>query len=204
MLAAMPAPKPIVPPLVAAAQALEDELRHVEDLANQLERASITSEKTLQRSGALLGEAGQMHDRLAECLAALVASVETTRARQQSAFERVLVETQRVQTKNEEYRALMARFVALGARAKEVNGPVAEVMVQNESGASADDLLGALARVEQLTEEVIRDADAVAQTAKDSNWPEVARDAHSLRQSMLAARNKLSLARRSVAVRATS
>jgi hypothetical protein len=191
-------------PLLAAAQMFDSELAHLEDLATQLERAPISSEKTLLRSGALLDEAGKTHERLGGCLTSLVAAIETTRVRQQAALDRVLEETRRVQARNNEYRELMLRFAALGARAREANGPVSEVVARKDAGASPDDLLTALSLVETLTQGVLNDADLVVQTAKEGNWPEIARDAHALRQSMHAARNKIVLVGRDVASRATS
>jgi hypothetical protein len=200
----MAASKPVLSPLVSVAQTFEDELQHVEDLATQLERSSISSEKSLLRAGALLDDAGRTHDKLGTCLGELVAAIETTRGRQQAALERVLAETRRVQARNQEYRELMARFSALGARAREVNVPVSSVIARKDAGATPDDLLEALGVVEQLTEAIVADAEGVVQAAKDGDWPEVARDAQALRQSMHAARNKVSLARRDVAGRATS
>ena len=200
----MTAPKPVPASLVSAAQTFEDELRHLEDLALQLERAPISSQKTLQRSGTLLEDAGRTHERLGECLAALIAAVETTRARQQTALDRVLAETRRVQTRNQQYRELMDRFAALGARANEANGPVTSIVAQKDAGATAEDLLQALALVESLTEGVVADAEAVEQSAREGDWPDIAREAQALRQSMHAARNKVSLARRGVAGRAPS
>ena len=192
------------PPLLAAAQTFEDELAALEDLATQLERAPISSEKTLHRSGALLERAGELHDRLGGCLARLVAAIQTTQGRQQAALDRVLVETRRVEARSNEYRELMERFAALGVRAREINGPISAVVAQKEAGVTPEALLEALAVVEQLTLTVIADAESVLNAARAGNWPDVARDAQALHQSMLAARNKLSLARRDVAGRAVS
>ena len=204
MIPGMTATKTAPSALLSSAQAFEEELRHLEDLATQLERGSLSSEKALSRAGTMLSEAGTIHERLGGTLAKLIAAVEGTGVRQHAALERVLAESQRVKTRHDEYRALMERFAALGLRAKEVNGPVAAVSAQKEAGASPDDLLHALNVVEELTDGVVQDAEAVAQAAKDGDWPEVARDAHALRQSMQSARNKVSLARRDVAGRATS
>ena len=83
-------------------------------------------------------------------------------------------------------------------------GPSATVVAQNEAGASPEGLLEALARVDELASSVARDAESVATSARSGDWPELARDAQALRQTMEAARNKLMLARRQVASRALS
>jgi hypothetical protein len=190
--------------LVAAAQTFDLELRALEDLATQLEKNPISSEKTLQRSGALLEEAGRLHAQLGESLGGLVAAIETTRARQQAALDRVLEETRRVEARSHEYRELMARFAALGTRAREINGPVSAVVSQKEAGLTAEALVEALRVVEELTLAVVTDADAVVTDARAGNWPDVARDAQALRQSMQAALNTLTLATRDAAGRAPS
>jgi len=197
-------PKPRIPSLVAAAQAFEDELDALDALVTQLERASITSEKTLQRSGLLLEEASRAHERLGACLASLVGAINTIQQRQQVALDRVLEETRRVEGRSHELRAIMEQFAALGARARDVNGPVNAVVAQKESGAPPEALLESLGSVEQLIAGVVTDADGVVTVARAGNWPDVARDAQSLRQSMHAALNRLSLARREVAGRAPS
>jgi hypothetical protein len=191
-------------PLVAAAEALEDGLGALEQLATRLERSSISSEKTLRRSGTMLAEAGRLHEQLATGLAGLGAAIIAMQQRQEELLARVLVETQRVESRNAEYQDLMRQFAAIVERTRDVNGPVGEVVAQKEAGASPEGLLDALGNVDQLAAGVARDAESLATSARAGDWPEVARDAQALRQTVESARNKLMLARREIEARAPS
>jgi hypothetical protein len=193
-----------VPPLVAAAQRFEEELSRLEELASQLEKNTISSEKSLQRSGALLAQASEKHEVLAGCLGALVEGINVTRKRQEDALGRVLAATRKVEQRNGDYGEVMTRFAALGAKSKEVQGPLDAVSTLCEGDATPDALLEALGVVEARVAEVVAEADAVVSAAKEGGWPDVARDADALRQSMHAARNKLLGVRRDVASRARS
>jgi hypothetical protein len=189
---------------VTAAEALEKGLGALDQLATQLERLSISSEKTLQRSATMLLEAGRLHEQLAGGLAALSVAIGAMQERQEALLARVLVETRRVESRSTEYNDLMRRFAALGERAREVNGPVGDVVARKDAGAGPDGLLEALASVEELASSVAKDAESVATSARTGNWPQLATDAHALRQTMEAARNKLTVARREIATRASS
>jgi hypothetical protein len=191
-------------PLVIAAESLEKGLGALDQLATQLERFSISSEKTLQRSASMLLEAGRLHEELAAGLAGLSVAIGAMQQRQEALLTRVLAETRRVESRSTEYRELMRRFAALGERARDVNGPVGDVVARKDAGASPEGLLEALASVEELALGVARDAESVASSARTGDWPQVATDAHALRQTMEAARNKLTLARREIAARASS
>jgi hypothetical protein len=191
-------------PLVVAAETLEEELGALDQLATRLERSSISSEKTLQRSATLLQEAGHIHERLGASVVGLGAAITSMQARQQVLLERVLVETRRLESRNKEYQELMQRFAALGERAREVNGPVGEVVAQKGTRANPEALLEALGKIEQLASSVAADAESVVSSARSGDWPEVARGAQALKQTMEAAVNKLVLAKREIAAHAAS
>jgi chromosome segregation ATPase len=196
--------KPAPSPLVAAAQAFEDDLTSLEEVARELERASLTSHKTLQRAGRMLGDTAELQERLVGRLAELVRAIDATRGRQDDALQRILAESQRVKARNDEFRSIMERFGALGERAKEVSGPVAAITAQKDAGASPAELLASLDVVSKLSDELATEAAEVGKLATAGDWPELARDVDALRQSMLAARNKVTLAQRQVASRAPS
>jgi len=104
----------------------------------------------------------------------------------------------RVQTRAQELANFVERFAALGQQARELNEPVRAVVTRKDEGAPPAELLAALGEVLARTESLVSQADGLAKDARESDWPEVAREADSLKQQMQSARNRLLQAERSV------
>jgi hypothetical protein len=191
-------------PLVAAAAALDEELRHYDSLAEEAKRSHINSAKGLERAVRVVQESTSHNDVVHEKLRALVTQIEEARVRQVESLNTLLEAARAVQTRSEQYEGLMKRFAALGESAREVNTMAVEVSAKRNAGATEAEILEGIAAIQTHMAGVVAEADALAALAQAQDWPEVARQADAVRQQVLAAKNKLAVARRSVATRAPS
>jgi hypothetical protein len=99
---------------------------------------------------------------------------------------------------------LMNRFAALGESARGVNELTTGLSARKNEGAPESELLDGLRVLDEHMLKVVVDAEALAQDAAADGWPEISRQADSVRQQVRAAKNKLALAHRTVAARAPS
>lgn len=190
-------------PLAAAATALENELRRYEETSAELERITLTSEKTLQRARKVLEECAAHQEKLATLLPEFAQAMQAAQAKQQECMEATARGTMRIKERFEDRMALLERVAALGQKAQDINGPVAAV-VDGTGERTPAELLKTLEEVGARTEAGIAEAASVHEAAEGADWQDIARDTDALKQQLQSARNKLLVAQRSVAARAPS
>lgn len=190
-------------PLAQAAASLENELRRYEETSAELEKISLTSDKTLQRARKVLEECAAHQEKLQILLPEFAEAMQAAQAKQQGCMDATQRGTLRIKERFEARMALLERVAALGQRAQEINGPVAAVM-EIEGERSPADLLKSLEEVSARTEAVIAEAGEVHAAAQTDDWQDIARDTDALKQQLQSARNKILVAQRSVAERAPS
>ncbi|ADO68560.1 hypothetical protein [Stigmatella aurantiaca] len=193
--------KPPSSELVSAADALDAQLRRFESLADQFRRAPLNSEKSLERASRLLREVAEQDGVLNESVSALVAAVAKTRDRQQKEADSVNAHAQHLQERAETFKALLGRYGALGQSAAELNQRMQEfaalrAQAQGEEHSAA--LLSSLQGLEERMGQVADEARAVVDQAEAQDFADVGRQAESLRQQILSARNKLGLVRKGI------
>ena len=191
-------------PLVAAAAALEGELRAYDELAHEAQRLRIDGERGLRRGIAIVQESGGMSERIQERLRALVAEIEEVRARQVQSLTALLEAATTVEKRAQQHTELMQRFAALGESAGQVNALAMALSEKRAVGASDTELLPDLQGIQVHIDVVVAEAEALSHRAREEQWPDLARQADSLRQQVLSAKNKLALAYKTVAMRAPS
>ena len=189
--------------LAQAAAALETELRRYEETSGELERITLTSDKTLQRARKVLEECAAHQERLATLLPEFAQAMQEAQAKQQACMEATARGTEKIKARFEDRMALLERVAALGQRAQDINGPVAAVMDEKGERTPAE-LLKSLEEVGSRTEAAIAEATAVHEAAQGADWQDIARDTDALKQQLQSARNKILVAQRSVAARAPS
>ena len=190
--------------LVLAAAALDEELRRYDSLAEEAKRSTINSGKTLERAVRIVQESTARNETVQDKLRELVAQIEGSRTRQVDSLNTLLEAARRAQARSEQYDALMKRFAALGESAREVNALAAEADAKREASAPETELLEGLGHIETLMAAVVAEAEALASMATEQDWADLKRQADAARQQLLAVKNKLSAARRVVAMRAPS
>jgi uncharacterized protein YoxC len=190
-------------PLTAAAAALEAELRRYEETVADITKLSLNSDKALQRARKILEDCAGHQERLGVLLPAFAQAMQGVQQRQQSCMDLTARGTETIKARFEERMSLLERVAALGQHAQDINGPVMQVISLGDQVAP-DDLLKSLEDVGALADAVITEAESVHKAAEESDWMDIARDTDALKQQLQAARNKVMLAKRNVASRASS
>jgi uncharacterized protein YoxC len=185
--------------LVAAAEALDSQLTRFESLADQLCKSPLNSEKSLERASKLLRDVAEQDQVLNASVSALVAAVTATRDRQQKHAEAVNALAQQLEKRAETFKALLERYGALGMSAAQLNQSMQEFAAQRAKAQTPEqnlELVGALDSLNDRMVQVAEEAQSVTQLADEQDFSDVGRQADSLRQQLLSARNKLGLLRK--------
>lgn len=190
--------------LVLAAAALDEELRRYDALADEARRSSINSARSLERAVRIVQESTGRNETVQEKLRGLVAEIEASRVRQVESLHALLEAAKHAQARSEQYDALMQRFAALGESARHVNTVAAEADAKRAGGAPETEVLEGLGAIEAQMTAVVAEAEALAVAAESQDWADSKRQADAARQQLLAVKNKLTAARRTVAMRAPS
>jgi chromosome segregation ATPase len=167
--------------LVGAAQALEDELEHLEARSRATRGMKLTSDKALARAASELQETMAGPERLAEKLQAVSAALVRMQQRQQAALEPLAAFATELQRRVELLGKHMESFRALGQAAGEVNEQLA--------AASGD--RAAFARAEARLAEISDAARALFEAARADDFPDIAREADVLKQRLAALGKRL-------------
>jgi DNA repair exonuclease SbcCD ATPase subunit len=167
--------------IVAAAEALEDELADLEAIARGAGKIRLNSEKNLARATAELNRTLALPERLAERLQAVAAALAGMQQRQQAALEPLAALATQVQQRAQLLGEHMQSFGALGQAAAEVNALL---------GASQEDRSG-LGQAEARLREISEAARTLFEAARADDFPEIAREADVLKQRMAALSKRL-------------
>src|SRR5688572_2385798 len=156
--------------LVRCAEAVEREVRRLEELSRAARRIRLTSEKNITRAARELQEAMEQQERLARELRTFGEAMGQMQSRQQSAVEPLSIRATEIQERVNRLSDHMQRFGALGVRANEMAVALREV-----SDGSAPEALGtsrdaerasALIDVDDRFRVLVDDAKALADSAE--------------------------------------
>jgi len=192
--------KPQDSALVEAARSLDEGLERFEALAQQLQDAPLQAEKHLERASSTLKALADMDEQLRARVAALVGAISQVRDRQQAQAEAVHVRAQELQARTEIFKDLLVRYGALGQSAAELNVRMQEFAAQRQSAKTPEEQAALGVTFQSLQDrmsEVADEAQSLSQAAEQSEFNDIARQADSLRQQLLSARNKLALLQKS-------
>jgi uncharacterized phage infection (PIP) family protein YhgE len=178
-------------PLLATVRALSDDLERFEKLSGELSRLAINSDKTLQRAARGLLECSEHEAKLAESLREFASAMQAMQASQQRCLEQTALATERVRQRQQQRAQLQERLQLLSENAGSI-GNLASTLPESPNSASSD-LLSHLQTVAERLELVITEAAEVCRLAHDDDWTDVERDTQSLKQQLLAAKNRVRL-----------
>ncbi len=170
--------------LVRAAEALEAELVQLETTSRALRKLRLSSEKTIARAAKDLNEILTLPEKLGVRLQALAVAMAEMQARQQAALVPLGAFANELQTRMQRLNEHMQAFAALGKAAGEVT---------QRLQAANGDRHAVLAEVSAELGKLSDGARALFDAAQADDFPEVAREADTLKQRVLSLRKRLEM-----------
>ena len=168
--------------LVRAAEALEAELLNLENMSRAVRKIRLNSEKNIGKAASELSEALTLPERLGAGLAALARAMGELQVRQTAALEPLAAFASEIQARMELLQTHMQAFAELGKLAQEVTA-----MLQTTAGERALLVDGAEAKLGKIAD----GAKTLFEAAHADDFPEVAREADTLKQRVQALRRRL-------------
>jgi len=183
--------------IAAAAEGLDAELCRYEALATGIQQEHLDSEKNLRQAVRALKDLEESEARIGQHLQILVAAIATARERQEKQALAVQDRAGQIRQRTVGLTDLLTRWGALGEAAAEVNRLVQQVAATSQK-AGAEKQLGAAAfrDIDDRLGRLAQDSEELAQAAQADAFVELGRQAESLRQQLLSARNKFRLLER--------
>jgi hypothetical protein len=169
-----------LPELVRAAQELEDELVRLESISRGVRKLRLDSEKGIVRAAKELNEALALPERIALGLGALAKAMQSMQVRQQAALEQLALFATEIQKRQRRLEQHMEAFAALGQAA----GQATELLQVAEPGSVLPEVRTRLASISES-------ARTLFDSARNDDFPEVAREAESLKQRIAALERRL-------------
>lgn len=188
--------------LVEAAEALDAQLRRFEHLVEVSRREPLNTQKNLERSARALKEVADCDTELGQSLQALVAAISKVRDRQQAQVEAVVTRAKEVEQRSGILQDLLTRYGQLGEVAGQLNNVAQQIVAQAREATTPDKVAELFASVGELQEAMGKaagGAEDLVKAAGSVEFVDVEREAESLRQQLLASRNKLGLLQKSLA-----
>lgn len=189
-------------PLTEAAAALETELRRFEELSREARRIPLDSEKNMQRAARALQDGANCQERTAALVRALVDAIGGARDRQQETANGLLARAEELKARSDVLSDLLARFRTLGDDARGIQSLVQTASEQGKS--DIDAAMQTLDQVRDKMDEIANTATELASDAKAQGIVDVEREADSLRQQILSARNKVGILQKGLTERPRS
>lgn len=187
--------------LLTAAEAFDAELARFGRLAETARKGPLDSQRGLERAAELLHEAANSEEALASHAQALMAALGEARDRQQTQAEAVRLRADEIQQRTTVLADLLKRYEALGEAAKELNGLGQRLAESQRAASEAPGDSGWTSGLKELYDrmtDLAASAEELLVAARDTEFLDIARQAESLRQQLLAARNKVNLLQSSI------
>lgn len=173
--------------LAEAARAAEDELERFEALVASIRKIDLNSEKSILHAGKVLSEAVSVQARIAEVLSPLARAFSRAQQRELAAAEHLQACAERIHERTEMFASLMEGVRALGSDAIEVTVLLRSAAAGDDVGDFGKRVADAAARMDAA----VTRAKELHQRAREAGLNDVARQAESLEQQLVAARGKL-------------
>lgn len=188
-------------PLTAAAEAFDEALQRFSSLTQAMRKRELDSRHALEAAAQLLKDVTLCQEELQTKAQALIAALGMARDSQQSQADYVQARAQELQRRTQEYAGLTARFEEVGQQAAGLNtlaqGLASRRGIADQSLREAE-LPALLSELDELRERmsaVVEQAARLIDDARAARFEELCGRADSLRQQLLAARNKVGLLR---------
>lgn len=179
-----------------AALCVDEEMTQFETLVQEFSRLNIESDKGLDRAVTLIAEINDCRGRMEVGMQSLSKSLLEARQRNQAAEELVADRSQAVNARQQSVENMIARFRTLGERVKLVDVTAAELRKASDSPLEPeekDQLRGQIPALDDQLAALLMDVSQLVEDARVANLQLLERNADSLKKSLSAARNKISL-----------
>lgn len=176
--------------LTRCAEAVERELRRLEELSRSARNIKLSSEKNIARAARGLQQALEQQERLLHELRALGQAMLGMQARQEEAMVPLQARAPELQARLARHSEHMQRFGALGLKAKDAVGALVELSSKPDGQGAEGTAL--MINADERVRELIDETRAMAEAAKEDEFPEIAREANALEQRVRAMRERLS------------
>ena len=178
-------------PLAEAAAEFERELASYLRLGDLFVKTPLTSVKHLERANTTLSEIAACEERLQGAGQRLVSAIAGARGHQEQLAKDVVAHVPVVQERNRKLQELMGELAGVAGEVGGLNTVIAQRGQNGDgnSGPTAADARDVSTTVLALSER----AEALANTAREAEFEELATQAHALYQKLLAIGKKLAL-----------
>lgn len=181
-------------PFGQAALNLDNDFMLLTRLSQEITLLSIDSDKGLDQARKLLVRFGECGERVGAGLQALARTMEESRQQAEEATRLVAERANEIQSRHQKTEQLVARFQSLGEMVHKVN--LMMLNIQKPAGAELSDderhlLLQNVPVLDSKLQVLVDEAVQIKEDAQSANMKDLERKAHSLGQSLLSARRKL-------------
>ena len=178
--------KPSPSPLAHAVTVFDDELAAYARLAELFLKTPLDSVKHLERSNTTLGEIALVEERLQAAGQGLLQALSGARACQEQLAKDVVAHAPQLGARNQQLRDLLDAMSALAADVSALHA-----VVQQDGDVTGPAQTADAVAVSERVLGLSSRAEALAQTATETQLPEVATQAHALHQRLSAIGKKL-------------
>ena len=188
--------KPADSPLVASAEAFDETLKRFAALADGLRKGRLDSQSNLERAAENLKRVAGCEEELQAHAQALTVALAAARDAQQEQAEAIRVRALEIQARGEELTRLMRGFEAIGKDAAALNASAQQLAARKRTPdemVKDGELLAGLDELQERMTAVLTSGEKLAADARDADFDDLSRKVDSLRQQILAARNKIGL-----------
>jgi hypothetical protein len=190
--------------LLAAAEAFDDELARFGRLVEAARTGPLNSQKHLERAARAFQEIGESEKRLGETAQTLVLALQSAREQQETQALVVQARAKEIEARSNIAADLLSRYGEVGQKAGELNALVLEIAAQKANGpagSSDQAAVASLAELRNRMSEVAETASAIVAAAREADFDDIARQADSLRQQIVAVGGKVEAIERALAAR---
>ena len=188
--------KPADSPLVASAEAFDETLKRFAALADGLRKGRLDSQSNLERAAENLKRVAGCEEELQAHAQALTMALATARDAQQAQAEAIRLRALEIQGRGEELTRLMRGFEAIGRDAAALNASAQQLAARKRTPdemVKDGELLAGLDDLQERMTAVLVAGEQLSAEARQSDFEDLSRKVDSLRQQILAARNKIGL-----------
>jgi hypothetical protein len=182
--------------LTAAANELETALERFDRIAVATARLRLSSQRDIERAAQAVTEAAGCQPEIGAAMQRLVTALNGARDRNATVADALTAFGERVRQKSEACAVFVTRYAQLGEEARAMSESAAGLGLPEAATLPRAEKVARLATLEARMSSLVENAAELHRGAGEADFDDVAKQAESLRQQVLAARNKVTLLRK--------